>query len=345
FYSDKHENFAFGLFLGTRYSITKWLDVLLEGDGRDINLGVQCELGRFQGEVSLTKFEGFIFGENEPHSVRLNSTFSFRLPFFEGKGKKEKWEPVIAEDKIYFDVDFEDIEVTGMVPQKINDLEKQRTVTSEDYKPVTPEAVKLFLEATELFEAGEYDEARIRFEKALRGLGEYRKEALFRIGECYYNTGNYKKALSIFYSINSESRDTYLYPESIYAITACHIALKNWDEAERSLSALTSEYPGYKDSDKTKVSQAIIAFGQEHYEEVTELLKDIETKEALFYKAKAYFFINDPRNSLAAFKKITDEYPESPLARYSSYYMGDVLFFSGNYSGALYKYVDFLEKY
>jgi TolA-binding protein len=345
FYSDKHENFAVGLFLGTKYSINEWLDFLLEGDGRDINVGLQCEFGRFQGELSLIKLEGFLFGEEESHPPRINTTFSFKLPFFEGKKEKDKWKPVIAGDRIFFGEDFEDIEVTGLVPQQIGDLDKQRTIISEDYKETTPEAVKLFTEATELFEAEKYEEARIKFEKSLRGLGEYRMEALYRIGECYYNTGNYKKALSIFYNINSESRGTYLYPESIYAITLCHIALENWDEAARSLTTLTSDYPGYKDADKTKVLKAIISFGQEHYEEVTELLKNIETKEALFYKAKAYFFTEDPRRSLAAFKKLTDDYPESPLARYSSYYMGDVLFFTGNYSGALNKYVDFLEKY
>lgn len=344
FYSDKHENFSLGIFFGTKYYIKEWLDLVLEGDGRDINLGVECELGSFQGELSLSKFEGVLFGADEPQSARINGAFSFKLPFFKGKEEKDKWKPVIAGDKVYFEVDFEDIEVTGMVPQQISDLEKRREIT-EEYEEVTPEAVKLFLDATELFEAGEYEEARIKFEKAIKGLGEYKPEALYRIGECYYNTGNYKKALSIFYNINSESRGTYLYPESIYSITACHIALENWDEAERSLSTLTSDYPGYKDTDKTKVTKAIIAFGQEHYEEVTELLKDIETKEALFYKAKAYFFTEDPRSSLSAFKQLTDDYPESPLARYAYYYMGDVLFFSGNYSGALYKYIDFLERY
>jgi TolA-binding protein len=346
FFSEKHENFAIGLFMGAKFNFKKWLNLILEADGRDINLGIQSELGKLRGEISVLKLENTLWERaDQEQTSRINFGLSFKTPFFEGREEeKEKWEPVIAGDKIFFSVDFEDIEVKGMVPQQIDDLEKRRTIT-EEYKEDTPEAIKLFLDATVLFEAGQYDEARVKFEKSLRGLGEYRLEALYRIGECYYNTGNYKKALSIFYKINSESRDTYLYPESIYAITAAHIALENWDEAERSLNALTSEYPGYKNSDKTKITNAIIAFGQEHYEEVTELLKDIETKEALFYKAKAYFFIKDPRRALAAFKKIADDYPESPLARYSSYYMGDVLFFSGNYSGALYKYVDFLEKY
>jgi len=348
FFSDKHENFSFGLILGAKYSAKDWLDLLLEADGRDINLGIQFDLGRFQAEISATKLEGALFGEGETHSPRLNSTISFKLPFFEGEKEEEKqkkWEPVITEDRVFFGDGFEEIEAAGMVPQRIDDLEKQRSLTPGEYKEDTPEAIKLFLDATELFEAGEYDKARVKFEKSLGGLGEYKLEALYRIGECYYNTGNYKKALSIFYKINSESRGTYLYPESIYAITACHIALENWEEAEMSLNTLTSEYPGYKNADKTTVIKAIIAFGQGNYEEVTELLKGIETKEALFYKGKAYFFTKKPLKSLAAFKKLIDEYPESPLARYASYYMGDVLFFSGNYSGALHKYVDFLEKY
>ena len=58
-----------------------------------------------------------------------------------------------------------------MVPQRIGDLEKHRTVTSEEYKPVTPEAVKLFREATELFEAGKYEEARIKFIEKTEATG------------------------------------------------------------------------------------------------------------------------------------------------------------------------------
>jgi TolA-binding protein len=347
FSEDKHENFAFGLFLGTKISPKEWIDFILEADGRDINLGVQGEKGIFKGTFSLIKIESLLWerGDNL-QTARINANVSFRLPFIKvTKKEKEELEPYAAREKIFLGEDYENLEARGTVPKEVSGLKKKRKLT-EDYKEDTPESIKLFLQATELFEAGEYDKARETFQLSInKGLGEYKNEALYRIAECYYNTGHYKKALSIFYRVNSESRDTYLYPESIYGIASCHIALKNWEEAERSLLQLTSEYPGYKDSDKTKVTNAIIAFGKGNYEEVTELLKNIETKEALFYKAKAYFYIEDHIKSLAAFKKLTDEFPESPLARYACYYMGDVLFFSGNYSGALFKYNDFLERY
>jgi TolA-binding protein len=347
FSSDKHENFAFGLFLGTKFSPKEWFDFILEGDGRDINMGIQSELGIFKGKISLIKIESLLWERSEEfQTARINANVSFRLPFFKViKREKKEREPYLAREKIFLGEDYENLEARATVPKEIDGLEKQRKLTG-DYKEATPEAIKLFLQATELFEAGEYDEAREKFQLSInKGLGEYDIEALYRIAECHYNTGNYKKALSIFYRVNSESRDTYLYPESIYGIASCHIAMKNWEEAERSMLQLTSDYPGYKESDKTKVTNAIIAFGKGNYEEVTKLLENIETKEALFYKGKAYFYLEDYIKSLAAFKKLTDDFPESPLARYACYYMGDVLFFSGNYSGALYKYNDFLEKY
>jgi TolA-binding protein len=346
FSSDKHENFAFGLFLGTKFSPKEGLDLILEADGRDINMGIQGELGIFKGGFSLIKIENLLWDRIDSlQTARINVNVSFRLPFFKGRREQEEKEPYIAREKIFLGQDYENLEATVTVPKEIEGVKKKRKIT-EDYKKDTPESIRLFMQATELFEAGEYDKARETFQQSInKGLGEYKNEALYRIAECHYNTGNYKKALSIFYKVNSESRDTYLYPESIYGIANCHIALENWEEAERSLFQLTSDYPGYKNSDKTKVTNAIIAFGKGNYEEVTELLKNIETKEALFYKGKAYFYLEDHMKALAAFKKLTDEFPESPLARFACYYMGDVLFFSGNYSGALYKYNDFLERY
>jgi tetratricopeptide (TPR) repeat protein len=210
---------------------------------------------------------------------------------------------------------------------------------------ISQESSKSFRITTELFKEGEYQEARELYNSLLKELDEYRGEALFRIGECDYNLGEYDKAIKTFQKVWHEYRDSYLAPEALYGMILSYIAGENWDKADDMLYKLISVYPGYKSAQKTLLAEAIILFKHGQYNEVTTILEDIDTKEALFYKAKSYFSLGEPMRALATLKKLIEEYPETSLARYAHYYMGDVLFFSGDFEGALYKYIVFLEKY
>ncbi len=210
---------------------------------------------------------------------------------------------------------------------------------------ITPDAAQGFRIATDLFMDSEYEEAREQYEVFLPEMEEFRGEALFRIGECEYNLREYEKALNRFRELWREYNDTYLAPEALYGMILSYIALEDWEQAKKTLLELASEYPGYKYAKKTLLVEAIIFFEQGDYREVIKKLEDIETQEALFYKAKSYFFLDDPIKALSILKKLTEEYPESPLSHYAYYYMGDVLFFFGDYEGALYKYNIFLERY
>ncbi len=210
---------------------------------------------------------------------------------------------------------------------------------------ISPEASESFRITTDLFKEGEYERARKLYNSLLGEMKEYRGEILLRIGECDYNLGEYDRALGTFRKLWLDYKDTYLAPEALYGMIMTYIAKNSWDKADEMLYQLTSDYPGYKSAQKTLLAEAIISFKKGKYKEVVNKLENIYTKEALFYKAKSYFFLDRPMESLTTLKKITEEYEESSLARYASYYMGDVLFFSDDFEGALYKYNEFLEKY
>lgn len=210
---------------------------------------------------------------------------------------------------------------------------------------ITQDAVRGFKIATDLFNEGEYEESIEQYKLFLNRMGDYRGEALFRIGECNYNLQRFEKALENFKQVYREYPETYLAPEAMYGMILTNIALKDWKQAENTLVKLTSEFPGYRNANKTILADAILSYRQENYNEVIKKLENFETREALFYIAKSYFFLDKTIEALSTFKKITEKFPEDPLSRYSYYYMGDVLFFTGDYEGALYKYNDFLEKY
>ena len=210
---------------------------------------------------------------------------------------------------------------------------------------ITPEAAEAFRITSDLFKDHEYERAKELFNSLLGEMEEYRGEALYRIGECDYNLRNYDRAIENFRKVWEEYGDTYLAPEALYGLILSYIASGNFREAEEILSKLISRYPGYKKAKKTLLAEAILSFEKGNYPEVVKKLENIDTKEALFYKAKSYFSMSKAIEALSHFKKLTEDYPDSPLAQHAYYYMGDVLFFSGDYEGALYKYNIFLDKY
>ena len=182
-----------------------------------------------------------------------------------------------------------------------------------------------------------------------KGLTRHKQigqEAQFRVGECLYNLKKYDDAIKVFKNVYKHNKGTYLAPEALYSIGMCYIALQNWKKAEEYVfTKLAGEYPGYKYAKKTLMAEGILLFGKGDYKSAVEKLKDVDTKEGLFYRAKSYFALKKYLEALQSYKELIELYPKSDLAKFAYYGMGDVLYFSGDFKGALYRYEIFLKKY
>lgn len=199
--------------------------------------------------------------------------------------------------------------------------------------------------AEQLFEEQDWDLALGKY-KSLTGHKLIGPEAEFRVGECLYNLEKYGDAIKVFENVYKRNKGTYLAPEALYSIGMCYIALKNWKRAEEYIfTKLAGEYPGYKYAKKTLVAEGILLFGKEDYKSAVEKLKDVDTKEGLFYRAKSYFALKNYLEASQSYKELIELYPQSDLAKFAYYGMGDVLYFSGDFKGALYRYEIFLKKY
>jgi outer membrane protein OmpA-like peptidoglycan-associated protein len=97
FTDDKHEIWAFGLFGGMRIIFTNNLAFLAEGDGRDINIGIEYQNGLVKGTLALSKLE--VFNDEESDlSPRVGLNFSYRIMNLKEEGQKEKKKfPVVIE--------------------------------------------------------------------------------------------------------------------------------------------------------------------------------------------------------------------------------------------------------
>ncbi len=80
FFNEKHQ-WAFGLFGALEFHIQDFLRVGLEGDGRDINCGLQWNLGPIQMSTSISKIEALLWGGNyERFSFGLSYNISAFRP-------------------------------------------------------------------------------------------------------------------------------------------------------------------------------------------------------------------------------------------------------------------------
>lgn len=87
FFEDEHENVVLGLFGGLKYSIFNGVSFIIEGDGRDANIGVQYETERFKGILGVTKVEQFSIYEGSPLTPRVDLSLSMKLPTFKRVAK------------------------------------------------------------------------------------------------------------------------------------------------------------------------------------------------------------------------------------------------------------------
>ncbi|TET21509.1 MAG: tetratricopeptide repeat protein [Candidatus Cloacimonadota bacterium] len=189
-------------------------------------------------------------------------------------------------------------------------------------------------------------ELALKYFKSLTGHKQIGPESQYRVGECLYNLKRYDEAIKVFEKCHKRNKGPYLAPEALYGIGMCYIAVKHWAKAEEFIfTKLAGEYPGYKYAKKTLAAEGILLFGKGDYKSAIEKLEDVDTKEGLFYRAKAYFALKKYLNALQSYKELIKLYPESDLAKYAYYGMGDVLYFSGDFKGALYKYEIFLRKF
>ncbi len=93
----QHEVWAFGLFGGLKIFLTNSLSFIAEGDGRDINIGLEYENKLIKGTLALSKLETFGDSEND-FSPRVGFFLSYGLMDIQGEIQKDERKfPIVIE--------------------------------------------------------------------------------------------------------------------------------------------------------------------------------------------------------------------------------------------------------
>ena len=84
-----HEVWAFGVFGGMKIIITNSLAFITEGDGRDINIGLEYQNKRIKGTLALNKLEVFNDSDQD-FSPRVGLNLCYKITDLKEKARKEK---------------------------------------------------------------------------------------------------------------------------------------------------------------------------------------------------------------------------------------------------------------
>ncbi len=197
-----------------------------------------------------------------------------------------------------------------------------------------------------LVEEGSYDEAIQLLVSLIKKYGgsEFGNELYFTLGECYFNQGDYTRALATFHQLIERPHYSYIKPEAMLGAALSYIMRGEYRKAQQLLEKLAKE-PGYASDPRTNFAFGVLYYFQNSYEQARVNLEGLTIPEAKFYLGKTYAQLGKPLLALLKFKEITDELPNTPLALMAHFEAGLALFINQDYDGAQAKFQFFLDQF
>ena len=174
---------------------------------------------------------------------------------------------------------------------------------------------------------------------------EVSDDALFRIGECYYNKGSYEKAIEAFKELTGNYADSYFKSEAIYSTALCHMARGKWVEAGNVLVQLGAMYPAYNKSLKVQFGLGIVAYYKKDFQGALEKLKEVKTADGYFFAGQCLDKQGKGFSAIVNYKKLLLEFPGSEYAEKASFSIPESFYYSKDYASAIYAYKKHLEQF
>jgi TolA-binding protein len=181
-------------------------------------------------------------------------------------------------------------------------------------------------------------------------IDDYSKSGLeassqHRIGEAYYNMGDWERSLKEFSRTEDKYPKSYIVPESLLGAVYADIALERYQEAQATLFRLEETYLPYAREPSVVFAKAVIELNRKNYPAAQKLFGQLSTPEARFFLGKAYLY--DGKNYVAAsvFQKLLKDFPNADFREEAEFLSADSFFHAGDYDGAISKYQDFLKNY
>jgi TolA-binding protein len=165
--------------------------------------------------------------------------------------------------------------------------------------------------------------------------------ALYLLGRNERERGNLDQALSYFQQIQAEYADTEVAPAAFYAVGATQVRLERYDRAAASFETLGQKFPDSPYAENLGTALAEVYYRLENYEkaatELQDRLPDLEDKpraRALFLLAESYNHLRNGEEAVVHYRRVIDEYPETPYVGPAKYGLAWHYFRDGDYEEA-----------
>ncbi len=181
-------------------------------------------------------------------------------------------------------------------------------------------------------------------------INDYSKSGLeassqHRIGEAYYNMGDYDRALKEFLKVEGKYAKSYIVPESLLGAVYANIALARYQEAQAALFRLEETFLPYSREPAVVFAKGVIELNRKNYPAAQKLFLQLSTPEARFFLGKAYLYEGKPYMAASVFEKLLKDFPDADFKEEAEFLSADSFFHANDFDGAISKYQDFIKKY
>jgi len=203
------------------------------------------------------------------------------------------------------------------------------------------------------FKLNKYPEAINAFQQSVGDQDAIGQSSWYHLGWCYLQTGNKKFARSAWQEAAKTSFDTVLKEQALfdYAKLAYELGYDPYDEAVQALQDYMNAYPNSPRMDEAYTFLANIYTTTRNYRTALQSIERVKRKtEAIraAYQKVAYFrgieLLNDKNYSdaVAHFDLSLQNQADKNIAAQAHYWKAEALYRSGNYSGSVKEYQDFI---
>ncbi|OGS11900.1 MAG: hypothetical protein A2234_09170 [Elusimicrobia bacterium RIFOXYA2_FULL_58_8] len=169
--------------------------------------------------------------------------------------------------------------------------------------------------------------------------------AQYRMGEAYYNSGNWDRALKEFLKVEDKYPKSYIVPESLLGAVYANIALGRYPAAQATLFRLEETWLPYAREPAMVFAKAVIELNRKNYPAAQKLFAQLSTPEARFFLGKAYLYEGRTYVAASTFQKLIADFPEADFREEAEFLAADSFFHARDFDGAISKYQDFIKKY
>ncbi|PIU20055.1 MAG: hypothetical protein COT18_04275, partial [Elusimicrobia bacterium CG08_land_8_20_14_0_20_59_10] len=181
-------------------------------------------------------------------------------------------------------------------------------------------------------------------------LDDYKRSGLessaqYRLGEAFYNLGDWQRAIKEFARVEEKYPKSYLVPESLLGLACADIALNDFPAARTVMNRLEGAYPAYARDPVFMFVKASLELDSKNYKASQKLFAQLDTPEARFFLGKAYIYEGKTYIAAGVFESLLKDHPLTELGEEVEFLGADSFFYARDYDGAIAKYRDFLNNH